>query len=82
MKKGSVWLMALLAAAGWFLSSCADDTTGKPEKGVIEEKSDETAKAISDKILAPIEGAKEVKTLEENRLKNLQDAAQKEASGK
>ncbi len=82
MKKISVCLMVLLLAASGFFFSCSDKTSEKQEKGAVEKMSDETAKKVSDKMLAPVEDAKEVKHMEENRLQDVQDMTKKEDTGK
>jgi hypothetical protein len=82
MNKISVCLMVLLVTAGGLFFSCSDNASEKQEKGAIEKMSDETAKKVSDKMLAPVEEAKEVKRMGENRLQDLQDMTQKEEAGK
>lgn len=82
MKKISMLLMVLLFAASGFFFSCSDNASEKQEKGAVEKMSDETAKKVSDKVLAPVEEAKEAKSMGENRLQELQDMTQKEDAGK
>lgn len=81
MKNLSVGLIILLFAASGFVFSCSDNNAAKTEKGAIEKMNDETAKKISDKMLEPVEHAKEVTQAEKNRLQDLQDKVQQEAAG-
>ncbi len=74
MKDISAWvLIALLMTTSLFFA-CSDKDNGVKEKNVVEKISDDAAKKISDKILEPVENARDVKVMEDKRLQELEKA--------
>lgn len=71
MKKTPFGILVVFLAAMGLLFSCSDND-GAGEKNAIERMSDDAAKKVSDKILEPVESARDVQEKEDNRLKALQ----------
>ena len=57
---------------------CSENKDVESEKGIIENMSDKAAEKIADRILETVENAKEIKDMEDDRLKSLDDAMSQE----
>ena len=53
---------------------CSKKEEGEPEKGAIEKMTDEAAEVIVNKIRTPMDRARSVKELEEDRAKAMDEA--------
>ena len=78
MKKIGISLLIVLSATCFMGLGCSENKDVESEKGIIENMSDKAAEKIADRILEPVENAKEIKDMEDDRLKSLDDAMSQE----
>ena len=74
MKNLSVWVLIVLFLGTGFFSACSDNNGGEKEKNIVERMSDDTAKKVADKILEPLESARDAKDLGDKHMDELQKA--------
>jgi hypothetical protein len=74
MKNLSVWVLIVLFMGAGFFCACSDKNSGEKEKNVVERTSDDAAKKIADKILSPVDNAREAKDLGDKHMDELQHA--------
>ena len=67
--------MALLLA-GMFCGACSDNTGGESEKGAIRKMTDQVADEMVHKMRNPIDKARSVRDQEEDRLSEVEEAAE------
>jgi hypothetical protein len=76
MTKKLLYFTIALLFAGMSLWGCSNNTGGEPEKGAIKQMTDQVAKDIVHHIRSPINKARAVKELEEDRLNDWEDTAE------
>ena len=76
MTKKLIHFTMVLLIAGIFLWACSGDTGGEPEKGAIRKMTDQVAHELVHKMRDPIDKARSVKTQEEGRLSDGQNAVE------
>jgi len=74
MTKKLLYFTIALLFAGMSLWGCSNNTGGEPEKGAIKQVTDQVAKDLVHHIRSPINKARAVKELEEDRLSDVADA--------
>lgn len=60
---------------------CPDKKTAEPEKGAIEKWTEKTGKEAADKLQAPIDKARAVKGLSDDRTRDMTDKLSEETPG-
>ena len=76
MTKKFLYFTIALLFTGMSLWGCSNNTGGEPEKGAIKQMTDQVAKDIVHHIRSPINKARAVKELEEDRLNDWEDTAE------
>jgi len=76
MTKKLLYFTIALLFAGMSLWACSGDTGGEPEKGAIRKMTDQVAHELVHKMRDPIDKARSVKTQEEDRLSDGQNAVE------
>ena len=77
MKMKRTLIFSIIVLLGAFCISpvaCSKTEDLKPEKGPIEKMTKRTADAIVDRFQAPIKKAKKTKDMEEERMRNVDEA--------
>ena len=76
MTKKLLYYTLALLFAGMSLWACSNNTGGEPEKGAIKQMTDQVAKDLAHQIRSPINKARAVKELEEDRINDWEDTAE------
>ena len=76
MTKKLLYFTIALLFAGLALGACSNNSDGEPEKGAIKQMTDQVAKDLVNHIRSPINKARAVKELEEDRLNDWEDTAE------
>ena len=74
MKKTLVFFLILSMSVGIFGMACSDKGEEKPEKGMIEEMTDDVAKKAAKHLTAPLDRAKDAKKVAQDHLDETQKA--------
>jgi hypothetical protein len=72
MKKTVLNIILLLLSICLIGFACSDKK--EAEKGVIEEMTDNAAKKVADKLMAPVERARDAQNLSEDHMNDIEDA--------
>ena len=72
MKNLSVWVLICFFMAAGIFPACSGKDDGAEEKGAIEKMTDDAAKKAADKILAPVENARDAKDLGDKHMDQYQ----------
>ena len=76
MTKNLIYFTMALLIAGIFLWGCSGNSGEEPEKGAIRKMTDQVAHELVHKMRDPIDKARSVKTQEEDRLSDGQNAVE------
>lgn len=74
MKKTLVFFLVLSMSMGIFGMACSDKGEEKPEKGMIEEMTDDAAKKAASHLTAPLDRARDAQKVAEDHLDETQKA--------
>jgi hypothetical protein len=77
MKKGLIILLTILFLFSTSFIACSEKQESQPEKGAVEKLSDKTSKEISDRMLAPLDRAKEAGEKAQDKINEEQKEANK-----
>ena len=74
MKSIPLYIIIVLCLGSSIFWACSDNSDSESEKGLIETMTDNTAKEAVNHIRKPMDKARSVKNLQENRLKEQDEA--------